>query len=77
MLYFSIKEKNAATAGAKAMIVYNNIPGIFLGELVHDFIEPGYSPQIPVVSIDREEGLEIKESLSRGTLYRRRYHGRY
>jgi len=64
LLYFSIKEKNAADAGAKAMIVYNNIPGIFLGELIHDFIEPGYSPQIPVVSIDREEGLEIKESLS-------------
>ena len=64
LLYFSIKEKNAANAGAKAMIVYNNIPGIFLGELIHDFIEPGYSPQIPVVSIDREEGLEIKESLS-------------
>ena len=64
MLYFSIKENNAANAGAKAMIVYNNIPGIFLGELIHDFIEPGYSPQIPVVSIDREEGLEIKELLS-------------
>ncbi len=64
MLYFSIKEKNAAAAGAKAMIVYNNIPGIFLGELVHEFIAPEYSPQIPVVSIDREEGLEIKESLS-------------
>ena len=31
MLYFSIKEKNAANAGAKALIVYNNKPGIFLG----------------------------------------------
>ena len=49
LLYFSIKEKNAANAGAKAMIVYNNIPGIFLGELIHDFIESGYSPQIPAV----------------------------
>ncbi|MGY5150952.1 MAG: S8 family serine peptidase [Candidatus Nitrosopumilus sp. bin_6a] len=71
MLYFSIKEKNAANAGAKALIVYNNIPGIFLGELIHEFIEPGYTPQIPVVSIDREEGLEIKESItdeSRGIL---------
>lgn len=61
MLYFSIKEKNAANAGAKAMIVYNNQPGIFLGQLVHEFIEPNYKPQIPVVSIDRKEGLEIKE----------------
>lgn len=61
MLYFSIKEKNAANTGAKAMIVYNNQPGIFLGELIHQFIEPNYKPRIPVVSIDRDEGLEIKE----------------
>jgi len=61
MLYFSIKEKNAVNAGAKAMIVYNNQPGIFLGQLIHEFIEPNYKPQIPVVSIDRKEGLEIKE----------------
>ena len=30
LLYFSIKENNAANAGAKALIVYNNIEGIFL-----------------------------------------------
>ncbi|TAK15104.1 MAG: peptidase S8, partial [Nitrosarchaeum sp.] len=46
-----------------ALIVYNNEPGIFLGELIHEFVESDYKPQIPVVSIDREEGLEIKESL--------------
>jgi len=63
LLYFSTKEKNAATAGAKALIVYNNEPGIFLGELIHEFVESDYKPQIPVVSIDRKEGLEIKESL--------------
>ena len=63
LLYFSIKEKNAADAGAKALIVYNNEPGIFLGELTHEFIEPGYKPRIPVVSIDREEGLEIKDMI--------------
>ena len=63
LLYFSIKEKNAAVAGAKALIVYNNKPGIFLGELIHEFTQTGYVPQIPVVSMDREEGLEIKESL--------------
>ena len=61
LLYFSIKEKNASDAGALGLIVYNNNPGIFLGELVHEFIESGYKPQIPVVSIDREEGLEIIE----------------
>jgi minor extracellular serine protease Vpr len=31
LLFFSIKEMNAAKAGAKALIVYNNQPGIFLG----------------------------------------------
>ena len=62
-LYFSIKEANAANAGAKALMVYNNEPGIFLGELVHEFIEPEYKPRIPVVSLDREDGLKIKESI--------------
>jgi len=66
LLYFSVKENNAANAGAKAVIIYNNEPGIFLGELIHEFIEPGYEPQIPVVSIDREEGIEIKESIKNG-----------
>ena len=61
LLYFSIKEKNSADVGAKALIVYNNEPGIFLGELTHEFVEPGYQPRIPVVSIDREEGLELKK----------------
>ena len=65
LLYFSTKEKNAATAGAKALIVYNNEPGIFLGELIHEFVESDYKPQIPVVSIDRKDGLEIKESLQK------------
>ena len=63
LLYFSIKEKNAVNAGVKALIVYNDRPGIFLGELIHEFIEPGYTPKIPVVSMDREEGIEIIENL--------------
>ncbi|MDH3385523.1 MAG: S8 family serine peptidase, partial [Nitrosopumilus sp.] len=29
----------------------------------HDLVEPGYQPRIPVVSMDREEGLEIKETI--------------
>ncbi len=66
LLYFSIKENNVANAGAKALIVYNNRDGIFLGELIHEFMEPGYTPQIPVVSIDRKEGMEIKESIING-----------
>lgn len=63
VVYFSTKEKNAADNGAAAMIVYNNESGIFLGELVHEFTEPDYSPRIPVVSLDRKDGLEIKESI--------------
>ena len=66
LLYFSIKENNAANAGAKALIVYNDKQGIFLGELIHEYVDPDYSPRIPVVSIDREEGLEIKESIKNG-----------
>ncbi len=72
MLYFSVKEKNASNAGAKALIIYNNLQGMFLGELTHEFMEIGYTPQIPVVSMDREEGLEIKESIgkdSQGNLH--------
>ena len=68
LLFFSIKEMNAVKAGAKALIVYNNEPGIFLGELIHEFSEPGYTPQIPVVSIDREEGLEIIKTIERKSL---------
>ena len=68
LLFFSIKEMNAVNAGAKALIVYNNVPGIFLGELIHEFSEPGYIPQIPVVSVDREEGLEIIESIEKKSL---------
>ena len=67
LLYFSIKEKNAVDAGAKALIIYNNKPGIFLGELTHEFMESGYTPQIPVVSIDREEGLKIRELIKEDT----------
>jgi len=63
IVYFSTKEKNAANNGAKALIVYNNEPGIFLGELIHEFVESDYEPRIPVVSIDRQEGLEIKEKI--------------
>ncbi len=65
MLYFSLKERNAADAGAAALIVYNNVPGMFLGELVHEFIEPGYAPRIPVVSIGYEDGVEIRYNATR------------
>ncbi|WKT58833.1 hypothetical protein QVH35_05885 [Candidatus Nitrosotenuis chungbukensis] len=40
LVYFSDKEKNASSAGAKAIIVYNNEQGIFLGELNHKLYRP-------------------------------------
>ena len=66
MLYFSIKESNAADAGAAAIIVFNNEDGIFHGELIHEFNEPGYVPRIPAVSMSREDGLAILEMTQEG-----------
>ena len=66
LLYFSLKEKNAADAGAAAIMVFNNEEGIFHGELVHEFIEPGYEPRIPAVSMNREDGLAILEMTGDG-----------
>ena len=64
ILFFSTKEANAADAGALALVVYNNKPGIFLGELIHEFTDTEYRPRIPVVSIGMERGLEIRNMLN-------------
>lgn len=66
MIYFSIKEHNAAESGALAIIVFNNQEGLFFGELVHEFVEPGYTPRIPAVSMERADGLEILEKVENG-----------
>ena len=63
IIYFSDKEKNASALGAKAIIVYNNEPGIFFGELIHESVDVGYSPTIPALSLSGEDGLIIKEML--------------
>lgn len=63
LLYFSIKEKNAADAGAAAIIIFNNKEGMFYGELTHNFTEPDYMPRIPTVSISQEDGRDIIEML--------------
>ena len=47
IVYFSDKEKFAAMNGAKAIIVYNNLPGIYFVELIHEFTAEGYNPSIP------------------------------
>jgi len=71
IIYFSDKEKNAANVGARAIIVYNNEPGIFFGELIHEYVDEGYEPTIPALSVSRDDGLIIKEILrsdTKGTL---------
>jgi len=71
IVYFSDKEKNAANVGAKAVLVYNNEPGIFFGELIHEYVDEGYEPTIPALSVSRDDGLVIREILqsdTKGTL---------
>jgi len=67
IIYFSDKEKNASDVGAWAIIVYNNEPGIFFGELIHEYVDEGYEPTIPALSVSRDDGLIIKEILQSGT----------
>ena len=67
LLYFSIKEKNAANAGAKALIVYNNEPGIFLGDLNNKLEGPEYKPRIPTVSMSKEDGQALLLTLQNKT----------
>ena len=67
IVYFSDKEKNAANVGARAIIVYNNESGIFFGELIHEYVDEGYEPTIPALSVSRDDGLIIKEILQSGT----------
>jgi len=71
IVYFSDKETFASKNGAKGLIIYNNQPGIFFGELIHEYVSEDYQPTIPTVSMTREEGLELKKILeleARGTL---------
>nr|AIE98538.1 peptidase S8/S53 subtilisin kexin sedolisin (vpr) [uncultured marine thaumarchaeote KM3_06_A04]AIE98578.1 peptidase S8 and S53 subtilisin kexin sedolisin (vpr) [uncultured marine thaumarchaeote KM3_06_B06] len=67
IVYFSDKEKNAADVGANAIIVYNNEPGIFFGELIHEYVDEGYEPTIPALSVSRDDGLIIREILQSDT----------
>ena len=67
IVYFSDKEKNAADVGASAIIVYNNEPGIFFGELIHEYVDEGYEPTIPALSVSRDDGLIIREILQSNT----------
>ncbi len=63
-VYFSEKEKNVASKGAVALIVYNNEPGIFYGTLLHEDNDPDYRPSIPVIALSRDDGLRILDIIN-------------
>ena len=63
IVYFSEKERVASINNALAIIVYNNEPGIFYGELIHEYIPENYVPTIPALSITLEDGLVLKQML--------------
>lgn len=68
LVYFSQKERNAANAGAKALIVFNNEQGMFLGDLRNKQEAADYKPRIPTVSMSREDGLLLKSMLQNKTI---------
>ncbi len=67
IVFFSDKEYNVANVGGKAIIVYNNEPRIFFGELIHEFIDTNYQPRIPALSISKEDGMFLKELVQNKT----------
>ncbi|MGI0074835.1 MAG: S8 family serine peptidase, partial [Nitrosotalea sp.] len=69
-VFFSEKEKNAADRGAKGLVIYNNQSGVFFGELIGPNSTKNYYPRIPVISISKDDGLELKSMLKNSTLGR-------
>src|SRR5574338_331383 len=67
-VFFSEKEYNAAQNGARAIIIYNNEPGIFFGELMHPDSSANYKPRIPALSMSRDDGLTLKATLQNETV---------
>ena len=55
------KVANAADTGAAGVVIYNNEPGPFQGNL-------GRGADIPAVSISREDGQRLKELLEQGSV---------
>ncbi len=69
-VYFAEKEQNAARLGARALVVFNNETGIFVGELVEPNSTSGFAPTIPVLSMSGEDGKSLNDSLGRGAVAR-------
>ncbi|WP_147534980.1 S8 family serine peptidase [Bacillus marasmi] len=53
-LTFTEKAKNAVKAGAKAVIIFNNTKGSFMGNLDE-------AVNIPVMAVSRQDGLKLKQ----------------
>jgi aminopeptidase YwaD len=58
-LTFEQKVANAENAGAKAVIIFNNAPGNFLGSM-------GSPSRVPAVSVSQENGISLLDELKRG-----------
>jgi minor extracellular serine protease Vpr len=67
-IYFSEKERNAAQSGAQALIVFNNEPGIFFGEIFQPNSTSSNNQTIPVISMSKSDGLALKKSLQNETI---------
>lgn len=61
---FTEKAKNALKAGAKAVIIYNNMNGSFIGNLEEEV-------DIPVAAITKKEGSKVKKLSAELSLYAR------
>lgn len=59
---FAEKVKNAIAAHAAGVLIYNNAPGLMQGALSED----GSLVSIPVVMIEKEEGLALVAALAQG-----------
>ncbi|MFZ7943252.1 S8 family serine peptidase [Neobacillus sp. 19] len=57
-LTFSEKAKNALEAGAKAVLIYNNMSGGFMGNLDHQM-------NIPVSSLSKSDGVILQKELKK------------
>jgi minor extracellular serine protease Vpr len=62
-IFFSEKERNAADRGAKGLIIFNNQSGIFFGDLIGPNSTKDYHSRIPVLSMTKDDGLNLRSIL--------------
>jgi minor extracellular serine protease Vpr len=69
-IFFSEKELNAVTRGAKGLVIFNNQSGFFFGELTVPNSTAEFNSKIPVISMSGEEGIKLKSILTNKTIGR-------